>query len=189
LSLEVYTDGSCLKNPGGPGGWAYTFVYADQQTARASGPIRKTTSQRAEVIAAIKALSSLKERSDVTVVTDSNYLASGLNKRMYALHADGSLLGAANGDLWSELHDVACKHKVRAKHVSGHSGNKWNDWCDKEARHQATLPPPPQPKRQVSIMCHHLGRWMLWEERVAWDFLVVCFLCLAAELQKEKAPR
>ena len=52
--IEVYTDGSCLGNPGA-GGWAFLILKDDQLISK-SGSERNSTNNRMELTAAIKAL-------------------------------------------------------------------------------------------------------------------------------------
>ena len=67
--IKVYTDGSCLGNPG-PGGWAYVVVDGDT-ISQMSGGAAETTNNRMELMAVINALTSLKKASDVTLNSDS----------------------------------------------------------------------------------------------------------------------
>ena len=75
--IEVYTDGSCLGNPG-KGGWAFLVNYNDKIITK-SGYSGFTTNNQMELTAAIKALLFLKEHNELIIFTDSNYLKDGIN--------------------------------------------------------------------------------------------------------------
>ena len=60
--VTIYTDGSCLKNPGGPGGWGVVLQYNGVRK-ELSGFIPETTSPRAELIAMIEALRELNRHA------------------------------------------------------------------------------------------------------------------------------
>lgn len=77
--VEIYTDGSCLRNPG-PGGWAAILVYGDNKK-EISGYSTDTTNNQMELTAVIQALKCLKERCEVTIYSDSQYVCNGINKR------------------------------------------------------------------------------------------------------------
>ena len=59
--IKIYTDGSCLKNPG-DGGWA-AIIIRDGESKEISGSERHTTNNRMELLAPINALREMK-RSD-----------------------------------------------------------------------------------------------------------------------------
>ena len=68
----VYTDGSCLKNPDGPGGFAAVIVETKSGTARElSGGEPSTTNNRMELRAGIEALRALPAPALVDFYTDS----------------------------------------------------------------------------------------------------------------------
>lgn len=71
----MYTDGSCLRNPDGPGGWA--AVITDQHTGEVTelhGGHPSTTNNRMELSAAIAALSFPSHPANIALYTDSQYL-------------------------------------------------------------------------------------------------------------------
>src|SRR5580693_8012749 len=73
--VEITTDGSCLGNPG-PGGWA-CILRCGQHERVLQGGVADTTNNRMELIAAIEGLRALKRASQVTVLTDSEYVRRG----------------------------------------------------------------------------------------------------------------
>ncbi len=143
--VDVYTDGSCLNNPG-PGGWGAVLVYRNRSGKETekelSGGEAETTNNRMELTAAIEALSALKKPCDVTLTTDSRYLCDGMNRGWAAgwqekgwKRADRS--PALNPDLWEILLELCGKHEVRFKWVKGHAGHPYNERCDSMAQEEA----------------------------------------------------
>lgn len=81
-SVEIHTDGSCLGNPG-PGGWAAVLRWGDHRKELAGGHAR-TTNNRMEILAVLRALESLKEPCAVDLYTDSQYVARAIRDRWLA---------------------------------------------------------------------------------------------------------
>ena len=73
----LYTDGSCKGNPG-PGGYAAILQSGAHEKAL-TGNEAHATNNRMELQAVIAGLAALKRRCQVTVVTDSQYVATILN--------------------------------------------------------------------------------------------------------------
>ncbi|MDR2530381.1 MAG: ribonuclease HI, partial [Oscillospiraceae bacterium] len=76
--VTIYTDGACSGNPG-PGGWGAILQYKTAEH-ELSGGEPKTTNNRMELTAAIRALETLSEPCEVTLFSDSRYLVDGLTK-------------------------------------------------------------------------------------------------------------
>jgi len=141
--LALYTDGSCLRNR--VGGWAYLVEAADgSRIAERCGALRRTTNNRAELLAVIKGLESLPSSAAVRLVTDSQYVAAGINERMPIWKAQGWRCGShkhlrslENADLWHRLDSALVKHRVICEHVRGHAGQRQNEECDRMAREAA----------------------------------------------------
>jgi ribonuclease HI len=134
----VYSDGSCLGNPG-PGGWAW----AVPDGPYASGAEEKTTNQRMEITAALKALEALE--GDVFVKSDSTYVVNCFRDRWWEGWLKRGWRNAAgkpvaNRDLWEELLEEALgeRRSVRWGWVKGHSGDEMNDRVDLLAVEAAT---------------------------------------------------
>jgi len=70
--VQLITDGSCIGNPG-PGGWACILRYEGQQR-ELTGSDPQTTNNRMELTAAVQGLRALKERCEVELITDSQYV-------------------------------------------------------------------------------------------------------------------
>lgn len=135
----IWTDGSCLGNPGF-GGWSAIFFHSafgqDYPTPylRAFGSEIQTTNNRMEMKAIIEALRGINPGSHARIVTDSSYCAEGAT-RWHKKWIDRKWKGVANIDLWHELLDVIGTHKlVEFQVVKGHSKIHWNEECDAIAK-------------------------------------------------------
>lgn len=135
-AVTAWTDGCCLGNPG-PGGWAAVLLSGGNRK-EISGGYRRTTNNRMEILGVIRALEALKERCDVTVRSDSQYVVKAMNegwaeswKRRGWVTA--SKAPAANPDLWERLLRVRLNHRVAFEWVKGHSGVAENERCDELA--------------------------------------------------------
>ena len=134
--VDIYTDGACRGNPG-KGGWGAILVYEGREK-ELSGGEALTTNNRMELLAAIEALSALKEPCEVTLTSDSKYLVDAIEKG-WAIswrekgwrRADKS--PALNPDLWEKLLYLLETHKVTFVWVKGHVGHPYNERCDKLA--------------------------------------------------------
>jgi ribonuclease HI len=134
--VVAWTDGCCLGNPG-PGGWAAVLL-SGANRKELSGGYRRTTNNRMEILGVIRALEALKERCDVTVRSDSQYVVKAMNegwaenwKRRGWVTA--SKAPAANPDLWERLLRLRIDHRVTFEWVRGHSGVVENERCDELA--------------------------------------------------------
>jgi len=131
----VYTDGSCLGNPG-PGGWAWVVP----DGAYASGADPRTTNQRMEITAVLEALRALGGVEPIEVVSDSTYVVNCFKQRWWEgwfrrgwRNSQGRPV--ANRDLWEPLFGLALDRErtVSFRWVKGHSGDPWNDEVDRLA--------------------------------------------------------
>lgn len=135
----IYTDGSCLRNPDGPGGWACVIrANATGKITELSKGTASTTNNRMELSAAIAALSFPESPAKIALYTDSQYLKNGITKWMANWKrrgwkkADGSPV--LNQDLWEALDALYTRHTVTFHWVKGHVGVKENERCDALAR-------------------------------------------------------
>lgn len=139
--IVVHTDGSCLANPGGNGGWAAVIIRGDD-IVELSGSVEVTTNNRMEMLAAIRALQSLPSGSNVYLFTDSQYLQKGIMYWMPSWKKRGWLnlqnKPVVNKDLWLLLDVENNRHIVSWHWVRGHDGAIHNERCDKLAYEAAT---------------------------------------------------
>ncbi len=134
--VSIYTDGSCLGNPG-PGGWA-AILECNGREKELSGGAPHTTNNRMELTAVIEAFKALKQRCEVDLFSDSKYVIDALQKGWAETWRKNNWLKgdkkpALNPDLWETLLTEMSRHKVKLHWVKGHSSNEKNNRCDKLA--------------------------------------------------------
>ena len=135
--IIIYTDGSCIGNPG-PGGWGAIIRHGETELD-ISGGEKDTTNNRMEMMAIIEALKWVKTKSGlkkeelsevgIEVFSDSNLLVQSLNlgwKRK------------ANLDLWGEMDEARGWLNIKWTWVKAHSTNKYNNLVDEIAFAAAT---------------------------------------------------
>ncbi len=131
--IDIYTDGSCIVNPG-PGGWAAIVINGESKRALSGGE-QKTTNNRMEIMAVVKGLQAVPEASEVTVHSDSQYVINTMTRNWKR---------NANQDLWEQLDAEVNKRAVKWEWVRGHSGHPLNEEVDRlandEARNQKKEP-------------------------------------------------
>ncbi len=109
--IEIYTDGA--YNPVlGQGGWG-AVVVEDSQKRVFSGIVKKTTSNRMEITAALEGILQTPQGIEVVIYTDSQYLFGCMSRGWQR---------RANRDLWEKLDEAVSKRKVR-----------WQ-WIERDAR-------------------------------------------------------
>ena len=137
--VSLFTDGSCLGNPG-PGGYGAILIYKQHQKELSQG-YRLTTNNRMELMAAIAGLQSLQEPCIVQLTTDSQYVKQGITQWIQNWKRRGWLTASKepvkNVDLWKLLDAQVQRHQVHWHWVKGHSGHDENERCDILARDAA----------------------------------------------------
>lgn len=141
--VEIFTDGSCLGNPG-PGGWAALLRFGGH-SLELSGGAAPTTNNRMELLAAIKGLEALKRPCPVVLYSDSRYLCDAVNKKwLEAWQKRGwkkaDKKDVLNQDLWRRLLPLLTRYRPRLVWVEGHSGHPENEHVDALARAEAAKP-------------------------------------------------
>ena len=139
--LFAYTDGACSGNPG-PGGWGALMQAKDGAAVvkerELKGGEPQTTNNRMELLAAINALEALERPSEITVVTDSNYVKNGITGWIFGWKKNGWKNAAKkpvkNDDLWKRLDEAQEHHDVTWEWVKGHAGHPENERADELAR-------------------------------------------------------
>lgn len=124
----IYTDGSCLKNPDGPGGWGGIIIDADGDEFHISGNSPVTTNNRMEMTAVIETLRLVKPKKHYKIITDSMLVINC---------ATGKWKRNANNDLWEEYDKVSKDKYISFEWVKGHNGNHYNEMVDKMALSEA----------------------------------------------------
>ncbi len=140
--IEIFTDGSCLGNPGA-GGIGILLRY-QQHEKRISKGYKLTTNNRMELRAVIIALESLKESCVIDLYSDSQYMKDGITKWIFNWKKNNWQTSAKkpvkNKDLWIALDKAVQKHKLNWHWVKGHAGHIENEICDELAKQGANNP-------------------------------------------------
>jgi len=130
--VEIFTDGACRGNPG-PGGWGVLLRYGGHEKELCGGEAQ-TTNNRMELMAAIRALESLKRPCSVQLTTDSSYVRNGIMEWLPNWKKRGWKTAAKkpvkNADLWQRLDRAVQAHRISWHWVKGHSGHPENEHAD-----------------------------------------------------------
>ena len=132
--VEIYSDGSGTDS--GPGGYGVVLRYGEHQK-ELSGFEPAATSQRMELIAAIRGLEALTSRKRVHLFSDSQYLVRGMSEWMQGWIRTGRLDdpdALKNQDLWRQLVTLADNHEITWEWLRGHAGHPFNERCDRLAK-------------------------------------------------------
>jgi len=135
--VEIYSDGSGRDS--GPGGYGAILRYGEFEK-ELSGFEPSSTSQRMELIAAIRGLEALTARRRVLVRSDSQYLVRGMSEWLPGWIRTGRLEtpeALKNQDLWQQLAALSSGHEITWEWVRGHAGNHFNERCDRLAKRAA----------------------------------------------------
>ncbi|KOO07668.1 ribonuclease HI [Vibrio hepatarius] len=140
--VEIFTDGSCLGNPG-PGGYGIVLRYKQVEKTLAKG-YTLTTNNRMEMMATIVALQTLKEPCNVILTTDSQYVRQGITQWIHNWKKrdwkTADKKPVKNADLWKALDAETQRHQIDWRWVKGHAGHRENEMCDELARAAAENP-------------------------------------------------
>ncbi len=121
--ITIYTDGSCLVNPG-PGGWGALVIAEQAERQRLSGGEPQTTNNRMEMTGAIKGLEATPPGASVDLYSDSSYLVNTMTKTWKR---------RVNHDLWDQLDALSKLRNVNWLWVRGHNGDPGNEEADRLA--------------------------------------------------------
>ena len=143
-NVQIFTDGSCLGNPG-PGGFGVIIKY-NNAVKELSGGSPHTTNNAMELLGAINGLACLKEPCIVDLTTDSEYVKKGVEQwiRTWKMKnwTTSSNTPVKNKELWMKLDEQLHRHQVRLHWVKGHNGHPENERCDELARTEASKHQP-----------------------------------------------
>jgi len=139
--IKIYTDGSCIGNPG-KGGWA-AIIINDEKKSKIKGSKKNTTNNQMELLAPIKALNKIPKGSKVQIFTDSKYLKLGITEWIHNWKKNGwrtsNKKKVKNIELWTELDLLSNEYEINWNWVKAHSTNKLNNEVDLIAREAANL--------------------------------------------------
>jgi ribonuclease HI len=137
--VQLITDGSCLGNPG-PGGWACILRYGKHKREM-YGFDPHTTNNRMELTAAVRGLAALKERCEVEIITDSEYVKNGISNWIQGWKRNGWKTAqkkpVVNQDLWMALDAQTARHSTKWSWTKGHADHEDNNRCDELAQRAA----------------------------------------------------
>ncbi len=137
--IKVYTDGSCLGNPGN-GGWAFVIINEKNISYRA-GFERNTTNNQMELMAAIKAIEFLDKYNDINLNTDSNYVRQGITNWILNWKRNNwktsTKKAVKNRELWERLDKLNLSKNIIWSWVRAHNVDEFNNQVDQLARQAA----------------------------------------------------
>ena len=137
--IKIYTDGSCIGNPG-KGGWA-AIIINDEKKSKIKGSKKNTTNNQMELLAPIKALKKISKGSKVQIFTDSKYLKLGITEWIRNWKKNGwrtsNKKKVKNIELWTELDLLSNEYEINWNWVKAHSTDKLNNEVDLVAREAA----------------------------------------------------
>tara|TARA_E500000331_G_C17210234_1_gene693335 strand:+ start:233 stop:664 length:432 start_codon:yes stop_codon:yes gene_type:complete len=137
--IKIYTDGSCLNNPGN-GGWA-AIINENGKILKISGSEKNTTNNKMELMAPIKALKKIDKRNKVEIFTDSKYVKLGITEWIHKWVNNSWLTSkkedVKNKELWIELYELTKLLEINWVWVKAHSGNALNEEVDLLAKKAA----------------------------------------------------
>ena len=139
--IKIYTDGSCLTNPGN-GGWA-AIINNNGEIKKISGNQKNTTNNRMELIAPINALKNMNPKHQIEIFTDSKYVKNGITEwiNTWVLNnwKTSKKEDVKNKDLWVELYNLNQSLNVKWNWVKAHAGDTLNEEVDTLAKEAANL--------------------------------------------------
>ena len=137
--IKIYTDGSCLNNPGN-GGWA-AIININDKVKKISGSVKDTTNNKMDLMAPIKDLQEIKEKYPIEIYTDSQYVRLGItdwvHKWMKNNWQTSKKEPVKNKELWIQLFELTNSFDIKWIWVKAHTGNILNEEVDLLAKQAA----------------------------------------------------
>ena len=139
--IKIYTDGSCLENPG-KGGWA-AIINDNGNIKKINGSEKNTTNNRMELMAPINALKNINSKEEINIYTDSQYVKLGITEWINTWVKNDWQTSrkedVKNKDLWMELYNLNNSLNVKWNWVKAHAGDPLNEEVDLLAKKAAGL--------------------------------------------------
>ncbi len=136
--ITIFTDGSSLGNPGAGGFGA--IIISENNVSEIGGMEEKTTNNRMEMTAVIRALEFLDAnniKGNIEIFTDSQYLINGVTKWVFGWQSNGwvtkNKVSVLNKDLWQKIILLIENKEIEWKYVQGHAGIDANERVDEIA--------------------------------------------------------
>ena len=137
--IKIYTDGSCLNNPGN-GGWA-AIINMNGEVKKISGSVKDTTNNKMELMAPIKALQEIRGNEQIEIYTDSQYVRLGITDWVHKWIKNNWQTSkkepVKNKELWIQLHELNNSSDVKWIWVKAHAGDVLNEEVDLLAKKAA----------------------------------------------------
>ena len=137
--IKIYTDGSCLGNPG-DGGWA-AIINDDGEILKISGSEKSTTNNKMELMAPISALKRINKDKKIEIYTDSKYVKLGITEWIHKWTENNwqtsKKQDVKNKKLWVELYGLTKSFQINWIWVKAHAGNALNEEVDSLAKKAA----------------------------------------------------
>jgi len=137
--IKIYTDGSCLNNPGN-GGWA-AIINHNGNVVKISGSEKETTNNKMELMAPIKALQKIDKDEKIEIYTDSKYVKLGITEWIHKWKKNNWQTSkkepVKNKDLWIQLYELTSSFEISWIWVKAHAGNTLNEEVDLLAKKAA----------------------------------------------------
>jgi len=137
--IKIYTDGSCLNNPGN-GGWA-AIINMNGEIKKISGSVKDTTNNKMELMAPIKALQEIRGNEQIEIYTDSQYVRLGITDWVHKWIKNNWQTSkkepVKNKELWIQLHELNNSSDVKWIWVKAHAGDVLNEEVDLLAKKAA----------------------------------------------------
>ena len=139
--IKIYTDGSCLNNPGN-GGWA-AIINQNGEVKEISGSVKDTTNNKMELMAPIMALKQIKQNDQIEIYTDSQYVRLGITEWVHKWIKNNWQTSkkepVKNKELWIQLYELTNQFEIKWIWVKAHAGNALNEEVDLLAKKAAEL--------------------------------------------------
>jgi ribonuclease HI len=139
--IKIYTDGSCLNNPGN-GGWA-AIINQDNKVKKISGGVKDTTNNKMELMAPIMALQKIDKNQQIEIYTDSQYVRLGITDWIHKWIKNNWQTSkkepVKNKELWIQLYELTKSYEIKWIWVKAHAGNTLNEEVDLLAKNAAEL--------------------------------------------------
>ena len=137
--IKIYTDGSCLNNPGN-GGWA-AIINVNGEIKKFSGSVKDTTNNKMELMAPIKALQEIVGNEQIEIYTDSQYVRLGITDWVHKWIKNNWQTSkkepVKNKELWVQLYELTNSYEIKWIWVKAHAGNILNEEVDLLAKQAA----------------------------------------------------
>lgn len=142
--FKIYTDGSCLGNPGAGGYCAIITSKSGDKEKIITGNKEHTTNNEMELFAVVEALRCFDNHrnSKIELFTDSKLIINCVKKKWvkrWIKNGWKNIKGqkVKNAELWLELHNMLLVLDVKFLKVKAHSGHVYNEKCDRLAKKSA----------------------------------------------------